>query len=161
MTTIYFSKVNPSAVIPSKIDENAGFDIYACFDEDYIIVQPHETIMIPTGIASACETGYFFKLMERGSTGIRGIGQRCGVIDSGYRGEWFVPITNLNEKPLLITKEKNIQLQDDYIIYPYDKAICQAVLLPVPSVEVVEIDINNLMEIESMRGCNKLGSSGK
>ena len=27
-----------------------GFDIYACFDEDYIVINPHETKLIPTGI---------------------------------------------------------------------------------------------------------------
>ena len=34
-TTIHFAKINQNAIIPSKIKENAGMDVYCCFDEDY------------------------------------------------------------------------------------------------------------------------------
>lgn len=80
MTAIKFAKVRPTAIIPTKRDEDAGFDIYANFEEDFRIIPPHETIMIPTGIASACDTDYCFILKERGSTGTKGIAQRCGRI---------------------------------------------------------------------------------
>src|SRR5690606_33646017 len=30
--TVYFAKVKPHAIIPSKRDEDAGYDIYACVD---------------------------------------------------------------------------------------------------------------------------------
>jgi dUTP pyrophosphatase len=92
-TKIYFAKLNHNATIPSKIVENAGMDIYACFDNDYLVILPNETKMIPTGIASVCSDDYYFQLFERGSSGTKGMGQRCGVIDSGYRGMWHVPIT--------------------------------------------------------------------
>ena len=161
---IYFSKVKPNAIIPSKIEENAGYDIYPCFDEDYIIISSHETKLIPTGIASACSSDYYFQLFERGSTGTKGIGQRCGVIDSGYRAEWFVPITNHNEK-LLVIKKKHSDFKGFFgietIFYPYEKAICQAVLLPVPKVDVNEIPYENLKEIISVRGMGNLGSTNK
>jgi len=101
-------------------------------------------------------------LLERGSTGTKGIGQRCGVIDSGYRNEWFIPITNHNDKPMIITKETDVEyLQDDFIVYPYTKAICQAVLLPVPKVEINEISYGELKEFKSERGMGCLGSSNK
>lgn len=171
MDTIYFSKINPNAIIPSKTEENAGMDIYACFEEDFIWIKPNETKMIPTGIASACSSDYYFQLFERGSTGIKGIGQRCGVIDSGYRNAWFVPITNHNDKDLIIIKENISKSEalfittrssiDDIIFYPYEKAICQAVLLLVPKVEVKEISYDKLIEIKSERGQGNLGSSGK
>ena len=164
MEKIYFAKVKNSAIIPSKIEENAGYDIYADFNEDYIIVNPHETKMIPTGIASACSSDYYFQLLERGSTGTKGIGQRCGVIDSGYRNEWFVPITNHNDKMLIIARKDvfiDDALKDISIIYPYEKAICQAVLLPVPKTEVTELTYDELCEMKSIRGVGCLGSSGK
>ncbi|MCE5220025.1 MAG: dUTP pyrophosphatase [Clostridium sp.] len=174
MDKIYFAKTNPNAIIPSKIEENAGMDIYPCFEEDFIWIKPHNTAMIPTGIASACSSNYYFQLFERGSTGTKGIGQRCGVIDSGYRNEWFVPITNHNYKQLIIIKEnisKSEVLEelfgttrgsnDNFIFYPYEKAICQAVLLPVPKIEVNEISYNDILEITSERGLGNLGSSGK
>ena len=47
------------------------------------------------------------------------------------------------------------------IIYPYTKAICQALLLPVPKVEIEEISLEELKAIPSERGEGKLGSSGK
>ena len=80
MTAIKFAKVRPTAIIPTKRVEDAGFDIYANFEEDFILIPPHDTIMIPTGIASACDTDYCFILKERGSTGTKGIAQRCGRI---------------------------------------------------------------------------------
>lgn len=160
--TIYFSKVKPEAIIPSKLEENAGYDIYACFHEDYILINPHETKMIPTGIASACSSDYYFQLEERGSTGTKGIAQRCGVIDSGYRDEWFVPLTNTTNKDLIISKKVNkVTVEEDFIEYPYSKAVCQAVLLPVPKVDVEEVSYEYLKTLTSERGMGCLGSSDK
>lgn len=162
-TTIYFSKIRPDTIIPSKLEENAGYDVYANFDENEMIIYPHETKMIPTGIASACSKDYYFQLFERGSTGSNGIAQRCGVIDSGYRNEWFVPLTNTTDMILKISKHVDkVVLHEDYeIIYPYSKGICQAVLLPVPKAEVKEIPYEELLEMKSERGLGNLGSSNK
>ena len=172
MVNIKFAKVRPDAIIPSKRDEDMGFDIYACFDEDYIIIPPHETNLIPTGIASACDADYGFVAFERGSTGSKGIARRCGVIDSGYRNEWFIGLTNTTDKMLFISK---ISEQDTYIdyygeeiddmtesvVYPYSKAIAQALIVPVPKTKVEEISYEELQAIKSERGLGALGSSGK
>ena len=104
MKQLIFAKVRPNAKIPTKRTEDAGRDIYPCFDEDYIIIPPLHTVMIPTGIASAFSSDYYAQIQERGSTGTQGIKYGAGVIDSGYRGEWFVPITNCNSVPLIIKK---------------------------------------------------------
>ena len=170
-TDIKFAKVKPSAKIPTKRQEDAGMDVYACFDEDYMIIMPHETKMIPTGIASSCSDDYAFILKERGSTGSKGIAQRCGVIDSGYRGEWFVPLTNTNNYPIIISKEefpnsKEIEaikeiFNNVFDVYPYEKAICQVMVIPVPRLNIEEISYEELQNIESDRGIGALGSSGK
>ena len=163
ITTVKFAKVRPTAIIPTKRLEDAGYDIYANFDEDYIVIPPRETKMIPTGIASACDVDYCFILKERGSTGSKGIAQRCGVIDSGYRNEWFVPITNTTDKTLYIVKNNsdiNVNTKDGFT-YPYEKAICQAIVLPVPYVEVEEYTYDELKAIPSQRGNGALGSSNK
>lgn len=161
---IYFAKVKEGAKIPTKSKENMGFDIYACFDEDVIEIAPHTTKLIPTGIASACTPKYGFILKERGSTGTKGMAQRCGVIDSGYRNEWFVPITNTTDFPLLIVKATTT-IDECYptgtTFYPYEKAICQALLIEVPEVDVQEMSYSDLQNIESERGMGHLGSSGK
>ena len=163
-TTIKFAKVNPNAIIPSKEVENAGYDVYACFHEDYMIVNPFETKMIPTGIASACDTDYCIVLKERGLSGTKGIAQRCGIIDSGFRNAWFVPVTNINNKPLIIIKKEALDaewIDENYIIYPYEKAIAQAILIPVPTTDIEEYTYEELLKIPSVRGTGMLGSSNK
>ena len=49
----------------------------------------------------------------------------------------------------------------DVVLYPVSKAICQAVLLPVPRTEVVELSPDEIRAMESQRGEGELGSSGK
>ena len=166
-TTIKFAKVRPDAIIPTKRLEDAGYDIYANFEEDYIILNPHETKMIPTGIACACDTDYCFILKERGSTGTKGMAQRCGVVDSGYRNEIFVPITNTTNNTLYICKENKVEpfmydeLTNGARLYPYEKAIAQLLLVPVPTADVEEYTYEELKAIPSIRGTGALGSSGK
>ena len=174
ITTVKFAKTKPNAIIPTKRLEDAGYDVYPCFDEDYIIIKPHTTVIIPTGIASACDTDYCFVLHERSSTGTKGMAQRCGIIDSGYRGEWGVPITNTNDVPIVICKKESITDfnnfasillfpygEANYILYSYEKAICQALIIPVPEVEIEEYTYEELKAIPSERGTGRLGSSGK
>ena len=170
-TKVYFAKVKPNAKIPSKRVEDAGFDIYACFDEEYMVITPHKTKLIPTGIASVCDSDYCFILKERGSTGTKGMAQRCGVIDSGYRNEWFAPITNTTQKPLFIYNKlpkryngvpwEDLDVDAMFTLHPTTKAICQALVIPVPQTEVKEITFDELQAITSERGNGALGSSGK
>ena len=101
---LVFAKVRPDAIIPTKDNENAGYDIYANFEEDYIIIPPHKTTLIPTGIASAMSDKYYLQVHERGSTGSKGIKYSAGVIDSSYRGEIFIAITNTNSIEVIISK---------------------------------------------------------
>lgn len=111
---IIFAKVKENAIIPSKEDENAGFDIYACWngvEKKDKIIKPHTTKLIPTGIACALPINYYFQVEERGSTGSKGIKKSAGVVDSGYRGEIFVAISNVNDR-YLIFGDKDTYLQD-------------------------------------------------
>ena len=185
---LLFAKVKPDAIIPTKREEDAGFDMYACVDEDAIYIAPHETLLIPTGIATCFSSKYMFKLSERGSTGTKGIAQRCGVIDSGYRNEVQAPVTNLNTRPILIVKDnigdvirirnngniKELHIQesmDDYyewqdmkensLVYPMSKAITQGVLLVIPETITKEIPYEELKIIPSSRGMGAWGSSQK
>ena len=164
---VYFAKLRPEAVIPSKRDEDAGYDIYACMEADWMLYAPHETRPMPTGIVSAFSADYYFHIGERGSSGAKSISKRAGVIDSGYRGEWFVMLTNLNDVPLYFVKpEAEARLRAELgdspaVIYPTSKAVCQAMLLPVPRTEVVELSPEEIMAFASERGEGKLGSSQK
>jgi dUTP pyrophosphatase len=164
MDKIYFAALRDGVKIPTKRDEDAGYDIYANFDEPYIKINPHETAKIPTGIISAFPSGYVAIAKERGSTGVKGIGQRAGVIDSGYRGEWIVVITNHNTEPMYIAKkDANIVVGegDKSTIYPYEKAICQIIFVPIACLESVEVSPDEVKSFDSERGEGKLGSSRK
>ena len=134
-----------------------------------MIINPHETKLIPTGIASACDTEYGFVIFERGSTGSKGIARRCGIIDSGYRNEWFIGLTNTTSKVMFISKLSEQETYDRYygdimpdsFVYPYTKAIAQALIIPVPKTEIKEISYSELKQIGSERGMGALGSSNK
>lgn len=163
---IYFAGMNQSVIIPNKRVEDAGYDLYANFEEDCLAIEPHTVVLVPTGLVSAFSSKWAIILKERGSTGTKGIEQRCGVIDSGFRGEWKVPITNGNEKTLVIAKEHCVeQLKQTYgdniIIYPYEKAIAQAIVVEVPEMEIEKLDLDMILKIPSKRGTGMLGSSNK
>ena len=111
---LLFAKVNPKAIIPSKEDENAGYDIYACFDEDFIVIPSHSTKLIPTGIASVVSNNYYLQVHERGSTGSKGMKYSAGVIDSSYRGEIFIALSNINSVEIIISKLPQKELIDKY-----------------------------------------------
>ena len=133
---IYFAKVKEGAKIPERDIWNAGIDIYPCFDEDYMIIPPHSTRLVPTGIASAIPVDYYIQIHERGSTGSKGIKYSAGVIDSSYRGEWFLATTNTNDKAVIISKIDMERLpgsvkkliEEAYIVYPYTKALFQGIV---------------------------------
>lgn len=182
-----WAKVRENATIPTRDKGNAGYDIYPCFDEEYILINPNETKLVSTGIASAISEDYYLQIQERGSTGSKGIKYSAGVIDSSYRGEWFLAVTNTNDIPVLIAKNTDIELVrdkdgevfvrrknnpdnekdiniliKDCIIYPYEKALFQAIVHKVHN-ELIEEEISyeELKAIKSDRGDGKLGSSGK
>jgi dUTP pyrophosphatase len=163
MEKIYFAKIRPDAVIPSKIDENAGYDVYSNFEDDEFILYPFIPTLIPTGIAWASSNKYDFNLKnERGSVGSKGLLVLCGLIDSGFRNEIFVCMMNLNSKPVVISKNVDKFTEgEDFDLYPYSKAIAQGKIEIVPEVETKEISYEELLKIESSRGLGMLGDSGK
>lgn len=177
---ILWARTNEDVILPTKRDEDACYDIYAYFEEDYIFIHPHETKIIPTGLYVALNKKYKLELCERGSTGTKGIGQRSGQIDSGYRGLIGVPITNHNNGVLIISKlldEKgNVDIEqtnnlifgtsvynmpNSIVYYPYTKAITSGAIVEVPIMESREISVEELKTIPSARGEGSLGSSGK
>ncbi len=168
---IYFAKIKPDALIPKKDEENAGYDLFASFEEDYIIIRPFKTGLIPTGIAWACSPKFYMQIEERSSTGMKGIKKSSGIIDSGYRGEIKVAIFNANDKPLVFSqmdenfiKEKIKANENDIdveniLFYSTSKAIAQGIIHRVEEMQVKEISLKALQEIPSKRGDKGWGSS--
>lgn len=162
MDEIMFAPLRPDARIPSRDEENGWYDVYACFDEDYVVIPPHTCKLIPTGIMSAFNKRYRVSLGERGSTGTKLMEVRAGKIDSGYRGEWFVALSNGGNHEIIIKKDNvDMDIAEGTVVYSYSKAICQAELNEVPQVKVVVKTPEELKAIASKRGDGKLGSSGK
>lgn len=165
VANIKFAKVHPDARIPKKRREDAGYDLWPCFDTDWIEIPPFENRLIPTGIASALDEDWAFIFRERGSTGTKNIKVSAGVIDSGFNGQWFVDIYNGNKVSLFISKigetgeQSPLTEHPDAILYPYDKAIAQALLVYVPDTNEEIVDYEKIKNRKTQRGCNQLGST--
>ena len=162
MYKIMFAKLREGAVIPSKRDEDSDYDLYACFEEEEFVIPALSTRLVPTGIISAFDESLGVKFEERGSnTKWCGIVQ-AGVIDSGYRGEWFCAIYNGNPIPVHISKAvSDVQRLDDRVMVPYSKAVCQFNVREIPKVDIQEVSPETVLACESARGTGALGSSGK
>ena len=170
---IVFAKIRETAVIPTKKLEDAGYDFYANFEDDYFVIKAGETRGVPTGVACAFSSRYYAQVEERGSTGRIGMKKSSGVMDSGYRGEYFIMTYNTNNKPFVISKIQADEIPEEFevagvtykkaecVIYPYTKAICQIVLHEVPVLEEKELTYEELCSIASERGKGGFGSSGK
>lgn len=164
---IYWDILNLNAKMPTKRDEDAGFDIYSDSAED-IILKPNETKFFSTGLRSAFPSNFWIEIKERGSTGAVGLSVRSGVIDSGYRGEWKIMLTNVNKYPVIFShtvdkvtyiKGKIFKNKVKKVIYPLSKAIAQAVVIPLPHIECRPWDETQIAASE--RGQTGWGASGK
>ena len=164
---IYWDILYLNAKMPTKRDEDAGFDIYSDSAED-IILKPNETKFFSTGLRSAFPSNFWIEIKERGSTGAVGLSVRSGVIDSGYRGEWKIMLTNVNKYPVIFShsvdkvtyvKGKVFKNKVKKVIYPLSKAIAQAVVIPLPHIECRPWDYSKIEVSE--RGETGWGASGK
>lgn len=170
MEQIKFYKTIKSAVIPTKRDEDAAFDLYAVFDEDYITIHPGETVKFNTGLKAVIPSDVWVLLKERSSTAKTGLSIRSGVVDSGYRGEWCIMMTNCGRDPICITKDYDGKptlvvrkdLARNYWVMSAKKAIAQAVIMPKLNVGCAEITAEEFNAApETIRGEGGWGDSGK
>ena len=147
---IKIKKIFANATMPTRGSEYAaGYDLYAApvlqEGDHSIIIEPHTTEKIGTGIAVQCPTGTFGAIFARSGLatkqGLRPA--NCvGVVDEDYTGEVIVAIHNDTDQP----KEIN-----------YNERIAQIVFIPYISGELVEVE-----ELEKTnRGDCGFGSTGK
>ncbi len=164
---IQWHKLKSAAIVPSKRDEDAGYDLYTI--EDGVWLKPHQTRLFSTGICYNIEGNIWLFVRDRGSSGSRGITTHCGICDKGYRGEVFVALCNSNTYPILFTSAvtepqmKRTWYGRKYLAYPISKGIAQAIPVVMPN--VIDYEINSLqweqVKNNSERGEGKLGESGK
>lgn len=90
-------RVSPTAVLPKQQTAGAaGIDLCADLPED-VVINPHETVMISSGLAFEIPAGYFGAIYARsGLSTKRGLrpANCVGVIDSDYRGPVGLPLHN-------------------------------------------------------------------
>lgn len=140
------SKIGTEIPIPFYATPgSAAMDLHACLDAP-LELAPRQLMSIPTGLAIALPSAdYVALIFARSGLGVRHgitLSNGVGVIDSDYRGEVLVGLTNLSDTP--------------YTIQPGDR-IAQLCIMPVTRAEVRMSDI--LTETE--RGTGGFGSTGK
>ena len=95
--TVNIKKLNEKAVIPAYGSEYAaGADLYACLEGE-LTIQPHETAVIPTGIALELPVGYAGLIYARSGLATKkgpAPANKVGVVDCDYRGEVKVALHN-------------------------------------------------------------------
>ena len=116
---IKIKKLNDKAIIPSYGSEYAaGADLYACLDGD-IVIEPHTTAVIPTGIALELPVGYAGLIYARsGLATKKGLApaNKVGVVDCDYRGEVKVALHNHSAVPQSVSVGVRIA---QLVITPY------------------------------------------
>ena len=108
---IKVKKLNEKAILPTYgSDYAAGADLYACLDTA-ITINPHETVMIKTGLAMEIPENYAGLIYPRsGMASKRGLApaNKVGVVDPDYRGEFMVALHNHSDKPAMVEPEERI-----------------------------------------------------
>ena len=146
----------------TKREGDMGYDIYT-IEQDIVILGPGQLHSFHTGISlEPSKFHYFFK--ERGSTGIKRMSIRAGVMDNNYRGELVVLINNTSNKPIIIGPDaklneldRNCSDANDVTYYGTSKGICQMTLHSM--IHLPTIITNHLEETD--RGGGRLGSTNK
>lgn len=145
MMEVKIKKLKPNAIIPTRgSNESAGYDLYACISEK-MIIEPHGTAKIGTGLSIQPPKGYFGAIFARsGLATKKGLrpANAVGVCDQDYLGEYIVALhndTNYSET-----------------VNPNDR-IAQVIFLPYQDINFNEVDDFN----DTERGKGGFGSTGE
>lgn len=124
---------------------SAGLDLRACVDEA-LIINPGETVLIPTGMAMHLDNTYYAALiLPRSGLGHKHgivLGNLVGLIDSDYQGPLMVSCWNRGTSA--------------FTLNPMER-IAQLVIVPVVQAEFHLVDDFEKTE----RGEGGFGSTGK
>ena len=143
MIELAVQRLRDDAVVPERAYAgDAGLDLSAC---ERVELGPGDRAVVHTGLAVAIPEGYAGFVQPRSGLADRhgiSIVNSPGLIDSGYRGEVKVILLNTD--------------RSEPFIVEYGMRIAQLVVLPVPDVELIEMDELPTTE----RGVRGHGSSG-
>ena len=114
---IQYQRLDEYVKVPTRSNpSDAGLDVYANV-KDPVVIDPRESVIIPTGLKFGIPHGYMLQVMNRSSIAAkRGLMVGAHVIDSGYDGEVFINLHNVGSSPQMIR---------------YGDKIAQLVMVPV------------------------------
>ena len=143
-------KENGKGDLPSYATPgSAAVDLYACFDEDYLIVPAGKTILVPSGIAvNIKDPNVAAFILPRSGLGHKDgivLGNLVGLIDSDYQGEIKISVWN-----------RNAPGSPEFVIKRGDRL---AQLMFVPVVKPVFVPVEKF-SFETSRGEGGFGSTG-
>ena len=108
---ILVKKLRPDAVLPTAGSRYAaGYDLRACLDAP-VVIPPHATAMIGTGLSIAVPEGWFGAVFARsGLASKQGLrpANCVGVCDADYRGEYIVALHNDSAVPRTVEDGERI-----------------------------------------------------
>jgi dUTP pyrophosphatase len=87
-------------------DGSAGMDVCAAVDSE-VRIDPLETKLIPTGFSIELPNGYEAQIRPRSGLALKhqvGILNSPGTIDSDYRGEVKILLTNFGREPFTVRR---------------------------------------------------------
>lgn len=122
---------------------SAGLDVCAAIDEP-IVIEPLSTVLVPTNLAVEIESGYECQVRTRSGLALKnGIFalNAPGTIDSDYRGEIKIILSNFSKLPYTINRGDRIA---QFVFAKYEQASI---------IEVKKIE-------DTSRGDGGFGSSG-
>lgn len=140
-----FKKLKENAVIPSRATaQSAGLDISACLDSP-VTIEAGEIKMIPVGLTAEPDcTDIALLIYPRSGLSTKfgvTLANCVGVVDSDYRGEWFIPLINNGKAPFTVEHGMRIaQLIPTKVLFP-------------------EIEVSDTLS-DTERGGGGFGSSG-
>lgn len=104
-------RLDSNAMLPvENKKESMSIDLYSCTSER-ILVMPHETTEIHTGIAVKLPKDTFKGIFARNGLACKkglALTNKVGVIDSNYRGEVIVALHNDSDLPQMVEPMEKI-----------------------------------------------------
>ncbi len=123
---VLITRINESASdipLPSYATEgSAGMDICAAVESE-VVLKAGQTALVPSGFAIALPAGFEAQIRPRSGLAIKhqvGILNSPGTIDSDYRGEVKVILTNFGKEDFVIRRGERIA---QMVVAPYARAV--------------------------------------
>ena len=104
--TVYFKKLVPSAIIPTRgTEQSAGLDLASI---EYAVIAPGETKCIKTGLACQYTEGMYLRIAPQSGNALKGLIVNGGVVDRDYQGDIGVILHNTSTAPFTVTQGQRI-----------------------------------------------------